>query len=77
MINLNICLSDIPEAKIYKANNGKQYITISAVELKEKDKYVSAILKRQNGNAVDQEQRMDSNIRILMEYVNSHLLGMD
>lgn len=39
MINLNICLSDIPEAKIYKANNGKQYITISAVELKEKDKF--------------------------------------
>lgn len=39
MLNLKICLSDIPEAKIYKAQNGKKYITISAVELKEKDKY--------------------------------------
>jgi hypothetical protein len=36
------------------------------IQYDDRDKYVSAILKRQNGNAVDQEQRMDSNIRILM-----------
>jgi hypothetical protein len=39
MLSLNICLSDIPEAKIYKAKNGKQYITISVMKLKEKNKY--------------------------------------
>ncbi len=39
MLSLNICLSDIQEAKIYKAKNGKQYITISVMKLKEKNKY--------------------------------------
>ncbi len=39
MIELKICKTDIPESKIYKAKNGKEYFTILIVELKEKDKF--------------------------------------
>lgn len=36
------------------------------IEYEGRDKVVSAIYKKSSGNAVDQEERMDSNIRILM-----------
>lgn len=39
MIELKICKTDIPESKIYKAKNGKEYFTILIVELKEKDQF--------------------------------------
>lgn len=39
MLNINICLTDIPKDKIYTAQNGKQYVRLSAVELRQPDKY--------------------------------------
>ncbi len=39
MIVTSICLSDIPEAKITTASNGKKYVNIVIDERKEKDKY--------------------------------------
>ena len=35
MINLSICLSDIPKDKMKKAENGKIYVNLSAIPLKE------------------------------------------
>lgn len=37
MINLNICLSDIPKEKIWTADNGKKYLYVTVTELKDKD----------------------------------------
>lgn len=39
MINLNICVSDIPKDKIYKGQNGKSYMNITVAERKEPDQY--------------------------------------
>jgi hypothetical protein len=38
MINQNICLSDIPKDKIYKAKNGKSYTNITVTEMRDRDK---------------------------------------
>lgn len=37
MINLNICLSDIPKDKIRTGSNGKKYLDITVSELRETD----------------------------------------
>lgn len=37
LINLSICLSDIPKDRIKLANNGKKYLSITVQDLKETD----------------------------------------
>ncbi len=39
MINLSICLSDIPKNRIKKASNGKLYIGVSIRKRKEPDQF--------------------------------------
>lgn len=39
MITISICLSDIPEEKITKAKNGKNYINLVMFENRETDKF--------------------------------------
>lgn len=39
LINLSICLSDIPKERIKLANNGKKYLSITVQDLKEADEY--------------------------------------
>lgn len=39
LINLSICLSDIPKDRIKLANNGKKYLSITVQDLKEADEY--------------------------------------
>lgn len=39
LINLSICLSDIPRDRIKQANNGKKYLNITVQDLKEADDY--------------------------------------
>ncbi|MBQ5620025.1 MAG: hypothetical protein IIU94_03535 [Alistipes sp.] len=39
LINLSICLSDIPKDRIKLANNGKKYLAISVQDLREADEY--------------------------------------
>ena len=39
LINLSICLTDIPKDKIKLANNGKKYLAITVQDLKEADEY--------------------------------------
>lgn len=39
LINLSICLSDIPKDRIKIANNGKKYLAITVQDLREADEY--------------------------------------
>ena len=39
MIVLDICLSDIPQDKIKRASNGKEYVKFSISEMKQPDKW--------------------------------------
>ena len=39
LINLSICLSDIPKDRIKLANNGKKYMNVTVQDLKEADEY--------------------------------------
>jgi hypothetical protein len=39
MINLNICLTDIPKEKIKTGKDGKKYLNISVSEMKQPDKF--------------------------------------
>lgn len=39
LINLSICLSDIPKERIKLANNGKKYLAITVQDLREADEY--------------------------------------
>jgi len=39
LINVSICLSDIPKDKIVTAKNKKKYLNITVARLKEPDKY--------------------------------------
>jgi hypothetical protein len=39
LININLCLSDIPKDKIFTSKNGKQYLSICVTERKEPDNY--------------------------------------
>lgn len=39
LINLSICLSDIPKDRIKLANNGKKYLAITVQDLREADEY--------------------------------------
>ena len=39
LININLCLSDIPREKIFTSKNGKQYLSICVTERKEPDNY--------------------------------------
>lgn len=39
LINLSICLSDIPKERIKIANNGKKYLAITVQDLREADEY--------------------------------------
>lgn len=39
LINLSICLSDIPKEKIKKGNNGKSYANITVARRREPDQY--------------------------------------
>lgn len=39
MINISICLSDLPKEKIVNHSNGKKYINITVDNRKEKDQY--------------------------------------
>lgn len=39
LINLSICLSDIPKDRIKLANNGKKYLNVTVQDLREADEY--------------------------------------
>ena len=39
MINLNICLSDLPKAKITEGKDGKKYVNLVLWENREPDKF--------------------------------------
>lgn len=39
LINLSICLSDIPKDRIKLADNGKKYLNITVQDLREADEY--------------------------------------
>lgn len=39
LINVSICLSDIPKDRIKLANNGKKYLNVTIQDLKEADEY--------------------------------------
>ena len=39
VINISICLSDIPKDKIFTAQNGKKYVSLTVVEKKEIDQW--------------------------------------
>lgn len=39
LINISICLSDIPKDRIKLANNGKKYLNVTIQDLKEADEY--------------------------------------
>lgn len=39
LINLSICLSDIPKDRIKLANNGKKYLNVTVRDLREADEY--------------------------------------
>ena len=39
LINLSICLTDIPKDRIKLANNGKKYLAITVQDLREADEY--------------------------------------
>ena len=39
LINVSICLSDIPKDKIKSADNGKKYLNICVAERREPDQY--------------------------------------
>lgn len=39
LINVSLCVSDIPKEKIYVADNGKKYISVCVSELREVAKY--------------------------------------
>ena len=39
LINVSLCVSDIPRDKIFVAENGKKYISICVSELREPDQY--------------------------------------
>lgn len=39
LINLSICLSDIPKERIKITNNGKKYLAITVQDLREADEY--------------------------------------
>jgi len=38
-IKLNICLSDLPNERIYTSKNGKKYIALNLMQRKEKSQY--------------------------------------
>lgn len=39
LINVSICVSDIPKDRIHVADNGKKYISVCVSELREQDRY--------------------------------------
>lgn len=39
LINVSLCVSDIPRDKIFVAENGKKYISICVSELRQPDQY--------------------------------------
>jgi hypothetical protein len=39
IVNISVCLTDIPKDKIKKADNGKSYVNLVVVAKKEVDKY--------------------------------------
>ena len=39
LINVSLCVSDIPRDKIFVADNGKKYISICVSELRQPDQY--------------------------------------
>lgn len=39
LVNVSLCVSDIPKDKIFVADNGKKYISICVSELRQPDQY--------------------------------------
>ena len=61
LINVSLCVSDIPRDKIFVAENGKKYICICVSELREPDQYENThcVFMRQS-----KEERKDKRVYV-------------
>lgn len=59
LINVSLCVSDIPRDKIFVAENGKKYISISVSELREADRYENTHCVFMRQSKEERERRDD------------------
>lgn len=59
LINLSICLSDIPKDRIKKASNGKLYVGLTIRKRKEKDQYEQDIYSFISQTKEEREAKAD------------------
>ena len=57
LININLCLSDIPREKIFTSKNGKQYLSICVTERKEPDNYGNDLTAYVNQSKEEREAK--------------------
>lgn len=57
LININLCLSDIPKDKIFTSKNGKQYLSICVTERKEPDNYGNDLTAYVNQSKEEREAK--------------------
>jgi hypothetical protein len=59
MINIGICLSDLPKSKITESKNGKKYINIVVDERREPDQYGNTHTVYISQSKEEREQKQD------------------
>lgn len=57
LININLCLSDIPKEKIFISKNGKEYISLCVTDRKEPDNYGNDLTAYVNQSKEEREAK--------------------
>jgi hypothetical protein len=57
LININLCLSDIPQEKIFTSKNGKKYLSICVTDRKEPDQFGNDLTAYINQSQAEREAK--------------------
>lgn len=57
LININLCLSDIPQEKIFISKNGKKYLSICVTDRKEPDQFGNDLTAYVNQSKEEREAK--------------------
>ncbi len=57
LININLCLSDIPQDKIFTSKNGKKYLSICVTDRKEADQFGNDLTAYVNQSKEEREAK--------------------
>ena len=74
VINLSICLSDLPKEKIQKAKNGKLYININIRKRKEPDQFGQDVYATVQQTKEEKEAIREGRLVVVSLFVVTSLL---